>query len=75
MQKILIFIVPVCNLLEYSDNSSMSSGSLWNFYRNEINDDDNEKDNANNKINNNKLITSEYFEYKTKLIGSTLSKW
>ena len=53
----------------------MSSGSLWNFYRNEINDDDNEKDNANNKINNNKLITSEYFEYKTKLIGSTLSKW
>ena len=53
----------------------MSSGSLWNFYRNEINDDDNEKDNANNKINNNKLITSEYFEYKTKLIGSTPSKW
>ena len=31
----------------------------------------NEKDIARNKINNNKPITSKYFEYKTKLIGST----
>ena len=30
------------NLLEYSQNYSITSGSLWNFYRDEIDDfDDN----------------------------------
>ena len=32
----------------------MTSGSLQNFFRDEINDDENENDNATNKINNNK---------------------
>ena len=27
------------HLLEYSENYSMTSGSLWNHYRDEINDD------------------------------------
>ena len=36
-----------------------------------MNDDENENDNANNRINNSKTITSKYFEYKTKIIGST----
>ena len=50
------------NLLEYSDNYSMTSGSLWNYYRDEVNDDENENDNANNnRINNNKIITSQFF--------------
>ena len=44
----------------------MTSGSLWNFYRNEINDDENENDSAYNRINNNKTITSKSFEYQTK---------
>ena len=30
------------NLLEYSDNYSITSGSLWNYYRDEVNDDSNE---------------------------------
>ena len=60
--------MPMYNLLEYSDNYSMASGSLWNYYRDEINDDANE--NVNNRINN-KTKASKYFEYKTKLIGST----
>ena len=30
------------NLLEYSDNYSMISGSLWNYYRDGMNDDANE---------------------------------
>ena len=47
----------------------MTSESLWNYYRYQINDDEN--DNANNRINNNKTITSKSFEYRTKLIGST----
>ena len=52
----------MCNLLEYSDNCSMTSGSLWNCYRDEINDDANENNAVNNRINNNKTITSKYFE-------------
>ena len=57
------------NLLGYTDNYSMTSGSWWNFYRDEVNDDANE--NINNSINNNKTITNKCFEYKKKLIGST----
>ena len=37
--------MPLYNLLEYSQNDSMTSGSLWNFYRDEIDDvDDNASD-------------------------------
>ena len=57
------------NLLEYND-SSMTSGSLWNYYRVEIKYDANENNTAISRINNNKTITSESFEYKTKLIRS-----
>ena len=49
----------------------MTSGSLWNYYRGEVNDSDNEDDAANiYRINNNKTATSKSFEYKTKIIGS-----
>ena len=47
----------------------MTSGSLWNYYRDEIDDDVNENDGNNNKINNNKTITNKSFEYKIKIIG------
>ena len=57
------------NLLEYSDKSSITSGSLWNYYRNEVFDDENENENANNKrISKSKTITSKSFEHKTKII-------
>ena len=26
-------VMPMYNLLEYSDNYSMTSGNLWNYYR------------------------------------------
>ena len=42
---------------------------MWNYYRDEGNDDESENDNVNNIINNNKTITSKSFEYKTKIIG------
>ena len=67
----LDIVMPMHNLLEYSYNYSVTSGSLWNYYRDEINGDANENNGANNRINNNKTITSKSFEYKTKLIGST----
>ena len=66
-------VMPMYNQLEYSENYSMTSGSLWNYYRDEVNDDANENNSARNKINNNKTITSKSFEYKKKLIGSTPS--
>ena len=68
------------NLLEYSDNYSMTSWSFWNYYRGEINDDKNESnyDNNNNnnnkkknRINNNEIIRSKFVKYKTDIIGST----
>ena len=34
-------VMPMCNLLQYSQNYSMISGSLWNYYRVEIGVDDN----------------------------------
>ena len=48
----------------------MTSESLWNYYRAEVNDDANENNAANNRINNNKTIRRKSFEYKTKLIGN-----
>ena len=60
------------NLLEYSDNSSMTSGGLWNYYKDEVNIDANENNDAKSYgINSNKTTTSKSFEHKTKIIGST----
>ena len=61
----------MCNLLEYSDNYSITSRSLWNYYRDEVNDDANESNASRIKINNNEKITGKSFEYNTKLMGST----
>ena len=46
----LDIVTPMYNLLEYSDNYSMISGSLWNYYRDEVNNDANENNTPNNKI-------------------------
>ena len=52
-------VMPMYNLLEYSQNYSMTSGSLWNYYREEIDDAD---DNASG---------GKSFKYKTKIVGNT----
>ena len=58
--------------MEHSDNYSMTSGSLWNYYGDEVNDDANDNNAAENYRNNNiKTTTSKSFEYKTKIIGNT----
>ena len=47
--------MPMYNLLEYSQNYSMTSESLWSYYRDKIDDvDDNASD-------------GKSFEYKTKM--------
>ena len=37
--------MPMYNLLEYSDHFSMTSGSVWDYYRDEVNDSADETDN------------------------------
>ena len=55
-------VMPMYNLIEYSDNYSDSSGSLWGFKRVEI---------ANNEnVTNDDNATS--FNYKANLIANTL---
>ena len=50
----------IYNLLEYSDTYPLTSESLWNYYRDEINDDANK--NVNYRINDNKTIRSKSFQ-------------
>ena len=51
--------MPMYNLLEYSQNYSMTSRNLLNYYRGEIHDAD---DNTSN---------GKSFKYKTKIVGKT----
>ena len=53
------------NLLEYSDNYSMTSVSLWDFYRDEVIDNANENSDANNyRINNGKTTTIKFLNIR-----------
>ena len=47
------------NLIEYSDNYAKTSGSLWQYYRNEPNDN---------------LVDSESFKSKIKITGKTTAE-
>ena len=47
----------------------MTSGCLWNYYKDEVNDDANENNANSKRIINNNTVTSKYFEYKTNEIG------
>ena len=58
--------MPMYNLLEYSKNYRKTIGSLYNYYRDELNNDDNLVNFANNNV-----VSSEAFKYKTKIIGNT----
>ena len=62
----LDIVMPIYNLLEYSKNYSKTSGSLWNCYRDVLNDETND-DNGPNK----NVINSKSFKYKTSITGST----
>ena len=53
MQKILTFFFPTYKLSEYSDNFSITSGSLQNYYIDEVNDSAKEIDDNDSMINNN----------------------
>ena len=62
----LDIVMSMCNLLEYSKNYRKTIGSLYNYYRDELSDDayDNDFDNI-------KVVNSNTFKYKNKIIGNT----
>ena len=49
-------VMPKYNLIEYSDNYSKTSVSLWQYYKDDSNDN---------------LADSELFKYKVKITGKT----
>ena len=59
-------VMPMYNLLEYSKNYRKTIGSIYNYYRNELDDDAD----LNNHPNNN-VVSSSAFQYKSKLLGNT----
>ena len=61
----LDIVMPMYNLLEYSKNYRKTRGSLYNHYRDELNDDAN----LNNFANNN-VVSSNSFQYNNKIIGN-----
>ena len=58
--------MPMYNLSEYSKNCRKSIGSLYNYYRDELSDDAD-----NNNFDNIKVVNSNTFKYKNKIIGNT----
>ena len=55
------------NLLEYSKNYRKTIGPLYNYYRDELSDDDDDD----NNFDNIKVVNSNTFKYKNKMIGNT----
>ena len=49
-------VMPMYNLIEYSDNYSKTSGSLWQYYKDDPNDN---------------IANSESFKSKVKITGKT----
>ena len=58
--------MPMCNLLEYSKNYSKTTGSLWNYYRDELTDDTNDINFPNKNV-----INSESFKLIILLMMQT----
>ena len=56
-------VMPMYNLLEYSKNYRKTTGSLWNYYRDEPN-----SDGGDNEIKHS-IINSKSFDYKENFIG------
>ena len=54
--KDIDIVMPMYNLIEYSDNYSKTSGTLWQYYKDDP---------------NNNLVNSESFKYKVKIKGKT----
>ena len=61
----LDIVMPMYNLLECSNNYRKTIGSLYNYYRDELTNDNN------NNFANRNVVNSNTFKYKNKIIGNT----
>ena len=61
----LDIVTPMYNFLEYSKNYRKTIGSLYNYYRDELTNDDNDN------FANIDVVYSEAFKYKDKITGNT----
>ena len=61
----LDIVMPMYNLLEYSKNYRKTIGSLYNYYRDELTNDQNDN------FANINVINSSPFQYKNKLLDNT----
>ena len=57
--------MPIYNLLEYSKNYRKTIGSLYNYYRDKLTNDNN------NNLANRNVVNWNTFKYKNKIIGNT----
>ena len=64
--------MPMYNLLEYSKNYRKTTGSLWNYYRDEPNNPPfNDDDPPTVNYNADPITNSESFKYKSSIKGKT----
>ena len=62
----LDIVMSMYNLLEYSKNYRKTIGSLYSYYKYELSDDADD-----NNFDNIKVVNSNTFKYKNKIIGNT----
>ena len=62
----LDIVMPMYSLLEYSKNYRKTIGSLYNYYRDELSDDNNP-----NNFPSANVVSSNTFKYKNKITGNT----
>ena len=65
--KDLDVVMPIYNLTESSKNDRKTTVGLWNYYRDELNDDTND-----NNIPNKNVTNPKSFKYKTSVTGDTI---
>ena len=65
-------VMPMYNLLEYSKNYRKTTGSFWNYYRDEPNNPPlNDDDPPTINYNADPITNSESFKYKSSITGKT----
>ena len=62
----LDIVMPMYNLLEYSKNYRKTIDSLYNYYRDELSNDNNP-----NNFPNANVVNSNTFKYKNQITGNT----
>ena len=62
----LDIVMPMYFLLQYRKNYIKTIGSLYNYYRDELSDDNNP-----NNFPNTNVVNSNTFKYKSKITGNT----